>query len=256
MNILAPTPGSTFHITGEPRMLVIVCLLEALDIPPLPIPVFDWEVVTHDPIVSSTCASSLITCVGSETFLNAGLTPSLALGNFLGGDATIFARTTTPDGVRHEASVAVRIVGDNPDPADVTAALGGAGTIADLIARHESGRQQFLPSGAIKLGSGGDVGVMQLCNPAATCEQRWDWRENVRGGLTNLASKEASARAYLNQHRVGGSLPNDQGFDDAEVLRRETIQRYNGGAYWVWDATANLWRKSPPNDYVFLVLGS
>ena len=97
---------------------------------------------------------------------------------------------------------------------------------------------------------------MQLCNPAATCEQRWNWRENVRGGLAILASKRASALAYLNLHRVGGSLPNDQGFADAEVVRRETIQRYNRAPYWVWDAAANLWRKSPPNNYVFLVLGS
>lgn len=255
MNILLPTPGSVFHITGEPRMPVIGCVLEALDIPPFPIPLFDWEIVIREPITPSSCASSHITCVASESYLNFGLTPSLLIGSWQGGDATIFARTTVSGAVR-EASVNVRIVGDNPEPSDVTVALGGSGTVADLIARHESGRQQFSATGEVKLGPGGDVGIMQLCNPPATCEQRWSWRENVKVGLSVLASKSAAAKQYLDQHRVSGTYPNDQGFIDAEVLKRETVQRYNTGTYWLWDAASNMWKKSLPNDYVKRVLGS
>ena len=38
--------------------------------------------------------------------------------------------------------------------------------------------------------------------------------------------RRAAARRHLNQHQVNGQFPNDQGLGDAEVLLRETLQRY------------------------------
>jgi hypothetical protein len=97
---------------------------------------------------------------------------------------------------------------------------------------------------------------MQLCNPAATCRQRWSWSENVARGANLLQQKRNEATAYLNHHAPGGHYPNNLGLGDADVVQRETLQRYNGGRYWQWDNTASRWVANPPqgNNYVQQVL--
>ena len=153
-----------------------------------------------------------------------------------------------------QASVNIRIRGTNPARALVTQRLGGAGTAADRIACHESGRRQFDTTGMPLRGRGGDVGVMQLCNPAASCAQRWNWTANVDAGVALMAEKSSPARSHLNKHQVQGHYPNNQNLDDAGVLLRETIQRFNGGAYWTWNPAQNRWEPAPPNGYVAAVL--
>jgi hypothetical protein len=258
MNIVFPLSGSVFHITNAPSMPIISCLLNAWEVPPLPAPRFDWEIVIHDPIVPSTCPSSRMTCVAGEVYLDFGLTPSLVIGTFVGGDATIFARTTV-NGVLLEASVSIQIVGDNPDPNEVTRALGGAGAVPDLIARHESGRQQFTAGGQVLLGhaGGGDVGIMQLCGPPARCEERWNWRKNVAAGFSLFNARRNAAMQYLDQHSAGGGYPNELGVSADEVLTREAVERYHTGSvpYWMWDASAGVWRVAPTTTYVKSVLG-
>ena len=95
---------------------------------------------------------------------------------------------------------------------------------------------------------------MQMCDPEATCRERWDWRANVARGIQLLQQKRNNALAYLNQHTVGGSYPNDKELEDSQVIQREAIQRYNGGSYWHWDSTSNVWKKTSPNSYVERVL--
>ena len=125
---------------------------------------------------------------------------------------------------------------------------------ADRVACHESGRRQFSSAGMSLgmplLGPGGDVGVMQLCSPAATCAQRWNWSANVDAGMALLRQKRAAAGRYLNSHQVGMNYPNSLGLSNAEVLQRETLQRYNGGRYWTWHSGRNRWEPNPPNNYV------
>jgi hypothetical protein len=170
-----------------------------------------------------------------------------------GGDAVITARVSFRGAVL-QAAVNIRIRGANPGASAISARLGGTGTAADLVACHESGRRQFDSTGMPLLGPGGDVGVMQLCNPAANATQRWDWTANVAAGAALFTEKANAARIYLNHHQVQGHYPNDQHLDDAGVLLRETIQRYNGGAYWSWSASHNRWEATPPSSYVATVM--
>ncbi len=76
----------------------------------------------------------------------------------------------------------------------------------------------------------------------------------MAAGTALIAQKATSARNHLSQHVVNGHYPNDQNLSDADVLLRETIQRYNGGAFWTWDAQHSCWHASPPNNYVAGVL--
>lgn len=132
--------------------------------------------------------------------------------------------------------------------------LGGANSAGERIACQESRKRQFDATGMPLLGTGGDVGVMQLCNPAANCNQRWNWSANVDQGLALIRTKETEARTYLNGHRINGRYPNDLDLNDENVLLRETVQRYNGGTYWSWNTALNQWQAAPPNGYVDLVL--
>lgn len=252
-----PAANARFDIDTTPRMPTIQCRARITGEQPDPTATtrFDWTIEITEAVTRSSCASAQVgNCretVTEQGVVGGNWTPQLT--TLQGGDAVITV-TAPQGGATLQAQVTVRIRGTNPAATQITARLGGAGTAGDRVACHESGRRQFSADGMPLLGPGGDVGVMQLCNPAATCEERWRWAANVDGGAALLADKEAAARRHLNQHRVGGHYPNDQGLGDADVLLRETLQRYNGGSYWRWNATANRWAMSPPNQYVARVL--
>ena len=221
---------------------------------PTPTTLFDWSIDITDEVRASTCPSSLIgVCRLSDRRQGVRGVWTPVFTTIQGGDAVITARATIR-GVAQQASVRVRIRGTNPTAAAVTARLGGAGSAADRIACHESGRRQFDGTGMPLLGPGGDVGVMQMCNPAASALQRWDWTANVAAGAALLTQKAAAARAHLAPHVVAEHYPNTLNLSDADVLLRETIQRYNGGAYWTWNGTARTWEPHPATTYVATVL--
>jgi hypothetical protein len=256
LQIITPTTDQVFDIDTEPVMPVIPCRAQVTGVTPDPTPTlrFNWSIEIVETITADTCASSTIgNCRATAQANNvAGGAWQPQFTTVQGGRAVIRV-TTIYQGQTLQAQVVIQIRGTNPPTADISAALGGAGSDGDQIACHESSRRQF-SNGNPVLGPGGDVGLMQLCNPAATCEQRWNWRSNAAAGLALLAQKRVAARTYLNAHVVDGHYPNDQGFNDAEVLRRETIQRYNGGRYWQWDAAQSRWEAQPPNNYVQQVL--
>lgn len=257
LTIVSPAANAVFNITSQPAMPSVRCQARITGVQPDPTAStpFDWSITVTEAVRASSCPSSRVgNC--SATVSQAGVrggswTPVLNV--FQGGDAVITARATV-GGTALQASVTVRIRGTNPAPATITGRLGGAGSAADRIACHESGRRQFDGTGMPLLGPGGDVGVMQLCNPAASCPQRWDWTANVAAGAALIAQKRTAAQAHLNAHRVNGHYPNDQNLGDADVLLRETIQRYNGGTYWHWDAPHGRWHAAPPSTYVASVL--
>jgi len=257
LNINQPAANALFSIDATPRMPTISCQARITGIQPDPTEntPFDWSIQITETVRASSCQSSLVgTCtltVGQQSVVGGRWAPTFNSIN--GGDAVITVRARVQDAVL-QSTVNVRIRGTNPAAARITAALGGAGTAADRIGCHESGRRQFDGTGMPLLGPGGDVGVMQLCNPAASCTQRWDWTANVAAGAALIAQKETAARRHLNQHIVQSHYLNNQNFGDADVLLRETIQRYNGGAFWVWDVQHGHWRAAPPNNYVVGVL--
>ena len=190
-------------------MPTVTCQVRINGVQPDPTPnsAFDWLIQITEAIAQSSCPSSKIgNCqltVSEQNVHGGNWTP--ALPSIQGGDALITV-STTYQGKRLQASVNVRIGGTNPTAAIVSARLGGAGTAADLIACHESGRRQFV-GGTPILGPGGDVGVMQLCSPAATCEERWSRTANVDAGLALINQKQADATRYLTIIRSAASTP-------------------------------------------------
>jgi hypothetical protein len=62
--------------------------------------------------------------------------------------------------------------------------------------------------------------------------QVWDWKRNIDGGLVLFRQKRNAAIVYLSQ---GGRSYT------AEQLIYETVCRWNGGSYHVWDGDSAKW---------------
>jgi hypothetical protein len=78
----------------------------------------------------------------------------------------------------------------------------------------------------------------------ATNEQQWNWKSNLARSVALLGEKRLQATAYLDRHPPY----------TPEMLQNEMIQRYNGGAYHIWDPTNAVWIEDPPNRYVASIL--
>jgi hypothetical protein len=136
------------------------------------------------------------------------------------------------------AAIDVKIAGTNPSQVDVTSmisASAGSGGFDDLV-RKESSYRQFGANGEPLRSFDGGTGLCQLTNPTPTFSQSWNWRSNITAGLALLAQKRNAAIAYLGAS--GRSYTPDQ-------LTYETICRWNGGAYHVWDTTNGAWVRDP-----------
>ena len=259
LEILNPTRCQIILIDATPRMPNIQCRarIKGYDPDPTSRLEFEWSLKNIENIGADTCASAgLGRCRVTDNGETTGGSWQSNFGRVVqGGEATLavkaafFSRTLSNQ-------QPLRIRGTNPAAAAITGRI-GAGGIEDNIACRESGRQQFDAAMMPLLGPGGDVGVMQLCNPAATCLQRWDWTANVDAGLDLFQDKIRIARAYLNRHTVNGNYPNNLGLNNREVLQREAVKKYNGGRYWRWNAATSQWvaDPNPRNNYVANVLG-
>ncbi|WKX69577.1 hypothetical protein [Streptomyces sp. XD-27] len=251
-----PKPFEVFSIDTTPAMPSIQCRARIGGVKPDPTPTvpFNWRIEIIEPPSAGTCPSAGVKCAaGDQAFgvVGGAWTPSLT--TFQGGDVRIKA-TATMSGNVLEAEVRVLILGKNPAPRDVYAMCGGRNTDMGRILCHESGLRQFGDNGYPKLGRGGDVGISQLCLPAASCEQRWNWRANVMEGIRIFGLHKAAARAYLDGHKADGKWPNERGMTDEQVLQREAMQRYNGKSYWIWDEIAGLWKVVDKQKYPDVVL--
>ena len=157
-----------------------------------------------------------------------------------------------------------QIRGLNPGAGTIQGALPGQFEIQ--IACQESHFRQFSgspgnplmrcePDGRI------GVGVLQQTTPSASDDAFWNWQQAISEGLGTLAAKQADAAGYPGRvRRSRRGCPNNTlcnaGATDftADQLLRESLQRYNGGAYWHWDHVNNVWVAQPPNGYVAAVL--
>jgi hypothetical protein len=151
------------------------------------------------------------------------------------------------------------IRGIDPSRADQDPVLGS--DLARSIACQESfGGHQFRPSpGGPVLRCEPDgrigVGILQVTTPSPSDQAFWNWRRNIAEGLAILQAKGADAAGYPGRVRTRRTNPFPAATDfTAEQLRLETIQRFNGGAYWRWNNTTLMWEAHPPNSYVSLVL--
>jgi len=257
LSIVQPLPNTSFAINATPAMPVIACIARITGVNPDPTPntIFTWSIAITEAVVAKSCSSSKVgNCTLSVQNAIRGGAWTPAFNTIQGGDALITV-TAVQGTTTLRASVRIKIVGTNPSTSAITQRLGGSGSIGDRIACKESNRMQFSRTTGMPLeGAGGDVGVMQLCNPSAVCLQRWSWTANVDAGIALLGIKRNDAINYLNVNKLNGRYPNSLGLNDNEVLLRETIQRYNGGAYWRWNNTTRQWVPNPPNNYVADVL--
>ncbi|MET0384608.1 MAG: hypothetical protein ABW321_01555 [Polyangiales bacterium] len=132
------------------------------------------------------------------------------------------------------ATIAVLIRGTNPTEALVTNYLAEKAESAgfDKILKQESRFRHFNAQGEPIKSFDNGYGMCQLTTPVPSFKQVWSWKRNIDGGLQLFAQKRNAAIAYLGQS--GRSYTPDQ-------LRRETVCRWNGGSYHVWEGNPAAW---------------
>jgi hypothetical protein len=150
-----------------------------------------------------------------------------------GGSLTVCAAA---DG--DSVSITIKIKATNPSDTEVKAYLatkpGSSGF--DKLLKHESDFKNFNMRGEPIKSFDNGYGMCQLTAPPPTLDQMWNWKLNIDGGLALFATKRAAARQYLSQKNR--TYSEDQ-------LNRETVCRWNGGAYHVWDSKAGKWIRNP-----------
>ena len=128
----------------------------------------------------------------------------------------------------------LKIEGEQPVADDVKAYVltkAGAGGFEKLIG-HESKFKHFDSNGSPIKSFDNGYGMCQLTTPAPTFEEIWNWKKNVDGGVKLYLAKQSIARTYLSQ--AGRTFTDSQ-------LQHETVCRWNGGSYHVWDAKGLAW---------------
>jgi hypothetical protein len=256
LRISHPMRGQLFYVDETGRMPTLRCeaSLLASDNQAVKAPM-QWTLHISDNIWPGACPSAkmgrqIMRLQGSSVGMGIWMPP---FNTVCGGDATLTV-SAQYEGEVYEASVSFRIRGKNPSPEAVLARMGGEHTPLTRLAQCLSALKQFDVQGMPFLGEHGEVGIMQLCDPAARWHQRWSWPHNVEAGQALLQQQQGLAKAYLDQHRIDGGYPNDEALSDAGVLMREMMQRFLGGAYWRWDEPNGQWRRNPPDDTLDKVL--
>lgn len=150
----------------------------------------------------------------------------------LGGEVTLTAQAGAV-----LKTITFQLEGNQPSADDVkTYLLTKVGAIGfDKLIEHESRFKHFDAKGAPIKSFDNGYGLCQLTSPAPSYEAIWNWKKNVDGGVKLYQGKQNSARTYLSQ--AGRSFTDSQ-------LKYETICRWNGGTYHVWDATALAWARN------------
>jgi hypothetical protein len=133
-------------------------------------------------------------------------------------------------------TISVKIIGTNPSNAEANAYLTTKPDSKgfDKILEQEAKFKHFKNDEPIKSFDNG-FGMCQLTTPTPKFEQVWNWNLNIDGGLALFALKRASALAYLSQSSRSYT---------ADQLTYESVCRWNGGSYHVWDAAAGAWARS------------
>jgi hypothetical protein len=151
----------------------------------------------------------------------------------LGGILTVTAKAGDDS-----AATSVTIKGTNPSLAEATAFLATQANSGgfDKILQHETGFRNFAGTGEPVKSFDNGYGMCQLTTPPPSFKQAWNWQANIQGGLALFAKKRALAVAYLTQ--ASRTATPDQ-------ILRETVSRWNGGSYHVWDPKTNAWIRNP-----------
>jgi hypothetical protein len=135
-----------------------------------------------------------------------------------GGKATGFEK----------AAITVEIRGENPEPDEVDREI--ARSIEadgfEKIVAQESRYKHFDVNGEPIKSFDNGFGLCQLTDPVPQFREIWSWKRNLGAGIRLFRAKRAEAIAYLGQ---------DKRSYTAAQLKRETVARWNGGAYHTWN---------------------
>jgi hypothetical protein len=216
MNITSPIGNSVFTITSDPTWPSISFQTDATGPH-----VWNWRVVW-----GAFSQSGIANTPSNQWDAQTVVTNS-------GGIITVTAQAGNQTAV-----AVVKIKGTNPYPTDLTQFLASMPNSAgfDKILIQESHCRHFnLVGEPIKSFDNG-YGMCQLTTPAPSCEQVWNWKSNIVGGLALFAEKRTAAVNYLSQS--GRSYTENQ-------LMYESVCRWNGGSYHEWDNTKSFWVRHP-----------
>jgi hypothetical protein len=180
----------------------------------------------------------------SSTPQQLGTNPDPVTGCYEGWSSYYYFVTQDPSVRTGDIKVLVHYRGQNPIHTDLSTALGD--DVFRAICWRESTWRQFDGTGRPlfhKNANGSvDWGCMQINN--AQPNQIWDWRDNVAAAKALFSQKRQDATKYLSAHPPV----------TPDMIERETLQRYNGGRYYQWNATTKHWDAAPPNQYVSIIL--
>ncbi len=268
MRITSPAAKSSFEITNVPEWPSILFRVDKA--PGAGQQIFwEWKIAwktfsksgSEIGITDNWDAKTAITDMGGELTVKATLrqaapgTPAAAAttastaGAFAGAAAGAMAGRTASGGTAPRPAtpqrapapeislpVTVTVKGAQTTLAVISAYLATKSNAAgfDRILTHES-RNEHYKDGAPKKSFDNGYGICQLTTPAPTFDQVWNWKKNIDAGLVLFAQKRTAAVTYLSQS--GRTYTDDQ-------LQRETVCRWNGGSYHVWNATASAWERN------------
>ncbi len=150
-------------------------------------------------------------------------------------------------------------------------AIGLTPWFAPYVARHENHLRQFVDSsGSPSISGDGGVGIFQLTNPPAACNQVWFWKDNVAEGTRRLRAFVTQAKNWMSNQRSQaaeqnqGTAPPVPKTVEANCVFAENTSRtiedavalkmFNGasrGNYCSWDNANNKWKFNPTNNLNF-----
>lgn len=224
-------------------------------------PAIEARVTFKDPFYASVAWWAQVThtapsgCVGQNVFTSTSSSGTAntfrpGFAGFYGGTVTIRATCSAYGYGTTTRTKTTTIKGNQPSKSAIIAEIGTVTSPfdgADLrrVACHESGLQQFSPTGSgfPYYGPGGDAGIMQRCY-LRNNNDLWHWRLNVSAGRSTLYTSRNSAQNHLNYEvNVQGASPYT-----TQMFREEGIHRYNAGTgsgneYWEWNTTVGAWQK-------------
>jgi hypothetical protein len=220
LKIVSPAPASTFHVAADSEWPAIPFSIDS-ELPYGQQLTWNWQVQWRKFSKKGTSVTTANTWDAKDAVKG------------LGGTLTV--TVTGPGG---NATASVQIAGANPATADILAYLATRPDSAgfEKILQHETQMTHFDPKGEPRASFDSGFGMCQLTIPAPSFEQCWNWKLNVDAGLALYAAKRQAATRYLSQK--GRTFTADQ-------LLHETVARWNGGPYHVWNSSQNAWIRNP-----------
>ncbi|WP_157201867.1 hypothetical protein [Massilia sp. Root335] len=156
-------------------------------------------------------------------------------GLCLGGTLTVVVKSGTTTLRR-----SVQILGTNPTEDKIREYIATFDNIPgfDRLVDQESKFKQFISADHEPIVAfDGGYGLTQLTDPKPKYNEAWDWKANIRAGVTLYRTKRKEAEIYLK----GGEK---RTFTE-EQLQLETWCRWNSGHYHEWDKENKKWIRNP-----------